>query len=61
MFIRFGSLSEKMGSQYLTHGKSDVKKIKPFLLTMPDNQFWAIGECLGSAWNVGKKIKEAKE
>jgi len=43
---------------YLTDGKPDIEKMKPFLLTMPDNRFWSIGECLGHAWHEGKKIKE---
>ena len=47
--------------KYLTDGKPDVKKINPFLLTMPDNRFWSIGECLGSAWNAGKRLKKEKE
>jgi flavin reductase (DIM6/NTAB) family NADH-FMN oxidoreductase RutF len=42
--------------QFLTDGKPDVKKIKPFVLTMPDNRFWSIGECIGKAWNAGKTI-----
>jgi flavin reductase (DIM6/NTAB) family NADH-FMN oxidoreductase RutF len=45
---------------YLTDGKPDIEKMKPFLLTMPDNRFWSIGECVGNAWNAGKKIKETK-
>jgi flavin reductase (DIM6/NTAB) family NADH-FMN oxidoreductase RutF len=45
---------------YLTDGKPDIEKMKPFLLTMPDNRFWSIGGCVGNAWNAGKKIKETK-
>jgi flavin reductase (DIM6/NTAB) family NADH-FMN oxidoreductase RutF len=44
--------------RYLTEGKPDVKKINPFLLTMPDNRFWSIGECVGKAWNAGKSVSE---
>jgi flavin reductase (DIM6/NTAB) family NADH-FMN oxidoreductase RutF len=47
--------------KYLTDGKPDIKKIKPFLLTMPDNRFWSIGDCLGNAWNAGKRIMETKK
>jgi flavin reductase (DIM6/NTAB) family NADH-FMN oxidoreductase RutF len=43
--------------RYLTDGEPDVKKIRPFVLTMPDNHYWGIGECLGKAWNAGKKLK----
>ncbi|MDH4232180.1 MAG: flavin reductase family protein, partial [Nitrospirota bacterium] len=34
--------------KYLENGKPDVKKIQPFLLTMPDNRFWAVGEQVGN-------------
>jgi len=39
--------------KFLEHGKPDVKKIRPFLLTMPDNRFWAVGEQVGNAWKDG--------
>ena len=44
--------------RFLTEDKPDVKKINPFLLTMPDNRFWSIGECVGKAWNAGKTLGE---
>lgn len=44
----------------LTDGNPDMKKINPFLLTMPDNNFWSIGESIGKAWNSGKKIRNGK-
>lgn len=44
--------------RFLTEGNPDVKKINPFLLTMPDNRFWSIGECVGKAWNAGKTLGE---
>lgn len=44
--------------RFLTEGKPDVKKINPFLLTMPDNRFWSLGECVGKAWNAGKTVGE---
>jgi len=44
--------------KYLGNGKPDVKKIRPFLLTMPDNRFWAVGEQVGNAWKDGVKYKE---
>jgi flavin reductase (DIM6/NTAB) family NADH-FMN oxidoreductase RutF len=46
--------------KYMTDGRPDVKKIDPFLLTMPDNRFWSIGKCLGNAWHAGKKLKDVK-
>ena len=37
--------------------KPDITKMKPFTLTMPDNHFWAVGECLGPAWSIGKAFE----
>ena len=47
--------------RFLTDGKPDVKKVRPFLLTMPDNGYWAVGENLGKAWQAGKALKERLE
>ena len=47
--------------EYLTDGKPDAVKIKPFVLTMPDNRFWALGECIGRAWDAGKKLRQPPE
>jgi flavin reductase (DIM6/NTAB) family NADH-FMN oxidoreductase RutF len=44
--------------KYLENGKPDVKKVRPFLLTMPDNRFWAVGEQVGNAWKDGVQYKE---
>lgn len=44
--------------KYLQNGKPDVKKIRPFLLTMPDNRFWSVGEQVGNAWKDGVAYKE---
>ena len=45
----------------LTDGKPDVLKIKPFVLTMPDNRFWALGESIGKAWEAGKKLRKSQK
>jgi len=42
--------------KYLTNGKPDIKKMDPAVLTMPDNNYWEIGENIGKAWNIGKNI-----
>jgi flavin reductase (DIM6/NTAB) family NADH-FMN oxidoreductase RutF len=42
----------------LTDGVPDVAKIKPFILTMPDNRFWELGHHVGNAWKDGKQIKK---
>lgn len=44
--------------RYLSDGKPDVKKINPFLLSMPDNHFWSVGEVIGRAWHEGKALKQ---
>jgi flavin reductase (DIM6/NTAB) family NADH-FMN oxidoreductase RutF len=44
--------------EFLTDGKPDVAKIKPFVLTMPDNRFWALGENIGRAWDAGKQLRK---
>jgi hypothetical protein len=36
----------------------DIKKIKPFLLTMPDNGYWSVGELIGRARSDGKAIRK---
>ncbi|MEO5357824.1 MAG: flavin reductase family protein [Nitrospirae bacterium YQR-1] len=42
----------------LSDGKPDIKKIKPFVLTMPDNRYWSIGDVIGKAWDAGKSFKK---
>jgi flavin reductase (DIM6/NTAB) family NADH-FMN oxidoreductase RutF len=48
-----GAYSEE---RYLTGGKPDITKISPFTLTMPDNNYWKIGENAGKAWSVGQNF-----
>src|SRR5574341_1550865 len=36
--------------RYMRDKMPDTKKMRPFLLTMPDNRFWALGEQVGNAW-----------
>ena len=44
--------------KYLTDKKPDIKKINPAVLTMPDNNYWKVGENIGKAWNIGKNLKK---
>ena len=44
--------------KYLTDGKMDIKKMKTFVMTMPDNIYWSIGEPIGKAWGSGKEFSE---
>jgi flavin reductase (DIM6/NTAB) family NADH-FMN oxidoreductase RutF len=50
-----GAYSEE---RFLTDGVPDIKKINPFLLTMPDHGYWSVGELVGRAWSDGKAIKK---
>ena len=38
-------------------GRPDIKKIRPFTLTMPDNQYWEVGDNAGKAWSIGKNVR----
>jgi flavin reductase (DIM6/NTAB) family NADH-FMN oxidoreductase RutF len=44
--------------RFMADGKPDPQKMRPFLLTMPDNRFWALGEQVGNAWKDGLKFRE---
>ena len=46
--------------RFMTDGRPDLRKIDPFVLSMPDNQYWSVGESLGRAWSVGKSWKKVK-
>jgi flavin reductase (DIM6/NTAB) family NADH-FMN oxidoreductase RutF len=48
------SYSEK---KYLSDGKLDMAKMDPLLLTMPDNNYWKVGEKAGKAWSIGRSLK----
>ncbi|HEX9920607.1 MAG TPA: flavin reductase family protein [Candidatus Methylomirabilis sp.] len=43
--------------RYLTEGKPDIRKMNPFVLTMPDNNYWVVGEHAGKAWSLGNRLK----
>ena len=43
--------------RFLTDGNPDIRKIRPFTLTMPDNSYWTVGEPAGKAWSAGKALK----
>jgi flavin reductase (DIM6/NTAB) family NADH-FMN oxidoreductase RutF len=44
--------------KYMTDNVLDIQKVNPFTLTMPDNNYWAVGENLGKAWKRGKSLKK---
>lgn len=43
--------------RYLSDGKPDVHKMQPFVLTMPDNNYWGVGRHVGKAWSIGKEFR----
>ena len=42
---------------YLTDGQLDFRKMKPMVLTMPDSNYWAVGEHVAKAYGVGKTLE----
>jgi flavin reductase (DIM6/NTAB) family NADH-FMN oxidoreductase RutF len=44
--------------KYMTDKTLDIKKINPFTLTMPDNNYWSVGDNLGKAWSIGTSLKK---
>jgi flavin reductase (DIM6/NTAB) family NADH-FMN oxidoreductase RutF len=40
----------------LTEGAPDLRKINPFVLIMPDRKYLALGQDIGPAWQMGKKL-----
>ncbi len=47
--------------RYLTNGRLDIEKMKPLLLTMPDNRYWTVGDYKGAAWKTGLRLKDKKD
>jgi flavin reductase (DIM6/NTAB) family NADH-FMN oxidoreductase RutF len=40
----------------LTDGKPDIKKLDPLLFSYRDNHYLRVGEPIGRAWSVGKRL-----
>jgi flavin reductase (DIM6/NTAB) family NADH-FMN oxidoreductase RutF len=40
----------------LTEGAPDLNKINPFVLIMPDKKYRGLGQDVGAAWEIGKKL-----
>jgi len=41
-------------------GKPDIVKLRPFVLSMPDNRYWAVGGYVADAWSVGRTYSESR-
>jgi hypothetical protein len=35
--------------------------MNPLVLTMPDNNYWVVGEHVEKAWSVGKKLNRSRK
>lgn len=42
----------------LTDGKPDVTKIKPFIFSLSSSQYYAFGEVIAKAFNIGLELKD---
>ena len=40
----------------LTNGAPDLKKIDPFVLVMPEKKYRGLGQDIGGAWEMGKRL-----
>jgi flavin reductase (DIM6/NTAB) family NADH-FMN oxidoreductase RutF len=47
-----------MDERCIHDGKPDMRRINPFTLSMPDNNYWEVGAFLGKAWSSGKEFKQ---
>ncbi len=57
-YLFIGEIVEAYAEErILSAGVPDIEKLQPIGLTMPDNQYWSIGEPLGPAWSLGKSYK----
>jgi len=41
----------------LTVGAVDIKKVKPFMISVNDRLYYALGEPKAKAWEIGKNHK----
>jgi flavin reductase (DIM6/NTAB) family NADH-FMN oxidoreductase RutF len=57
--VFIGEIVESYAEErYLCNEIPDIKKIEPIVFSMYDNNYWGIGEHLGKAWSIGKKLGE---
>ena len=43
-------------ARFLTDGVPDLRKMNHFVLAMPERKYLGLGEEVGSAWEIGKKL-----
>ena len=47
--------------EILTDGLPDIRKLKPIIFSMHDNNYWKVGEHLAKAWQIGSAYKKNKK
>lgn len=45
--------------KHLSDAKPDMAAVDPFVLTMPDNTYWKLGQPVGKGWSAGKELKKS--
>jgi flavin reductase (DIM6/NTAB) family NADH-FMN oxidoreductase RutF len=43
--------------RFMTGGSPDIRKTRPFVLSMSDNTYWSLGTQAGKAWSDGKEFR----
>lgn len=43
--------------RFMTEGLPDIKKINPFVFSMHDDTYWRVGEYLGKAFSIGRRLE----
>lgn len=43
--------------RFLADGMPDIRKLRPFTLTEPDNRYWSVGEHIGDAYSAGRHLR----
>lgn len=55
--LYIGEVVEVFAAEHaLSEGRPDLRKIDPFVLSMPENRYFRIGEAVGRAWSAGKAL-----
>jgi flavin reductase (DIM6/NTAB) family NADH-FMN oxidoreductase RutF len=43
--------------RFLTEGKPDMHKMRPFMFIRPEGTYWTLGEKVGEAYQIGKQLR----
>jgi flavin reductase (DIM6/NTAB) family NADH-FMN oxidoreductase RutF len=59
-FLFIGEVANVYASEGIltAEGTVDATKLRPFVLTMPGNAYWALGEYVGEAWSIGEALRK---